>query len=165
MIKKAQFKIQEMSFMMLAVVLFLIMAGLFFLAVYYRNLQKLATNQDEENAVLTSQQLAYYPEFSCGSLCIDSDRLIAMQDRKAYENFWPVESIEIRKVYPSGAKVDCSRTNYPDCNSFSVFNKGGNLRKVSSFVSLCRKEKVNDMAYTRCELAKITIGYEVKSQK
>ena len=161
--KIAQFKIQEMSFVLVAIVLFFVISGLFFLAIYYRNLKNKVTNLEEEQAVLIAQRLANYPEFSCGSLCLDADKLIVMQNRKAYRNFWPVETIEVRKIYGSGKLVECKQENYPDCNIFKIFDSGKeNIRKVSSFVSLCRKEEVNDLIYHKCEIAKILIGYKIK---
>lgn len=161
--KKAQFRIQEMSFILLAIVLFFIIAGLFFLAVYYRNLKNAATSSVEEEAILIAQILANYPEFSCGSLCVDADKLIVMQERKEYIDFWPVETIEVRKIYPSEDWIECTEENYPNCNIFKIHDsKNQNIRKVSSFVSLCRKERENEITYDKCELAKILIGYEVK---
>ena len=159
--KKAQFKIQEMSFLLLAIVLFFIISGLFILAVYYRNLKNKASNLNEKEAVLIAQILANYPEFSCGSLCIDADKLIVMQNKRAYENFWPVETIEVRKVYPPGNKK-CNLENYPDCNIFKIYDSGKQVRKVASFVSLCRKDRINEITYDKCELAKILIGYEMR---
>jgi len=160
--KKAQFKIQEMAFILLAIVLFFVIVGLFFVAIYSRNLKNIATNAEEGQAILIAQVLAEYPEFSCGSLCLDADRLIVMNKRRKYTNFWPVETIEVRKITKEEEK-ECTLENYPDCNYFKVHNsETENIRKVGSFTSLCRKDITSGQTYDKCELAKILIGYEVR---
>ena len=87
---KAQMKIQQMAFMLMAIVLFFILAGLFWLAVYSTNLRKEATMLEQEKAVILASMLGESAEFSCGgeSYCIDTDKMMVLKDRQAYKNFW-----------------------------------------------------------------------------
>lgn len=161
--KKAQLKIQEMSFMLLAVVLFFILAGLFYLSIQYRDIHKKAVYFEKEKSKSSVRKLAETAEFTCGKpLCVDADKLMAMRNRAAYNEFWPVKSIEVRKVFPSSEEIICNKNNYPNCSIFEVYDsKIENIEKVSSFVALCRKEIENNYVYDKCELGKMVIGFEV----
>jgi len=161
--KKAQLKIQQMTFMLLAVIIFFIMAGLFFIVIQSKDLYKQANLDQEEKALSTIAGIADTAEFSCGEpLCIDTDKLIVLQEKEAYEKFWPLSSLSVIKVYPSGEIVKCTEINYPNCNLFEIYDKDVNDNPVSTFVSLCRKEKQEGYWYNKCELGKIIGGYEIK---
>ena len=157
-------KIQQMAFMLIAVTLFLIMAGLFFLTIRFSGLKESAQLLEEKNAVLLVSKVADSPEFSCGSSfgspmsnCIDMDKVMALKSRISdYSGFWGVDGIEILKVYPSNS-VECTASNYPDCGKITLINAESGTG-VSSFISLCRKE---DRGYVneRCELGRIIITY------
>lgn len=158
--KKAQFKIQEMSFMLLAVVIFFILALLFFLMIKYRGMYSEAGMLEKEKTISTLSKLADTPEFSCGSpFCIDTDKLIVMNNREAYDGFFPLVSLSVRKL--GVEEVECTENNYPDCSFFRVYdNAGGNEEIVSTFVSLCRKEQIQGYWYDKCELGEINGGFE-----
>jgi hypothetical protein len=165
--KKAQFKIQQMSFMLLAVVLFFILVSLFWLVIQYRNLHKQASQLEESKAVLTSEFLSDSTEFNCGSqsYCIDTDKLMVLSKRSVYEGFWPVSYVKVRKVYPEqGEEKVCNKATYPNCNLFNVYENKKIMHKssVGSFVALCRDEKVGGYIFKKCELGKLIIGYELK---
>lgn len=161
--RKSQLKIQQMAFMLVAVVLFFILAGVFYMVIFSRDLHTQATMLEKDNAVETANILASSAEFSCGSYCIDADRAMVLGKEKAYENFWKVSSIEIRKVYPGNTEeVLCTSANYPNCNLIKVYDKPGSTGSASSFVSLCRREKEGGYVYYKCELAKFIVGYNIK---
>ena len=158
--KKAQLKIQQMIFMLLAVVLFLIIAGLFYLSIRVQSIRERAYDLEAQEAVSAAMRLADSPEFTCGKAgCVDADKLIVILERPEYSGFWPVDAIKIVKVFPSYEKeIICDKNNYPDCNVFNVWGTGEDVVYVSSFVSLCRKEEKNSFPYDKCELGKILIG-------
>ena len=161
--KKAQLKIQEMAFMLMAVVILFVIAGLFFITIKYRELYKEANLLEKEKTLSTVAKLADTAEFSCGKpLCIDTDKLIAMKNRKAYDGFFPVASLSVMKVFPKQEKeIECREDNYPNCNIFKVYDKQlENEETVSTFVSLCRKEKQGEYWYEQCELGKLIAGFE-----
>ncbi|MEK6820618.1 MAG: hypothetical protein AABX71_02810 [Nanoarchaeota archaeon] len=161
--KKAQFKIQQMALMLIAVVLFFILVGLFWLALQYRNLQKQALQLEESKSILLSEFLSSSTEFSCGSYCIDTDKMMVLIDRKVYYSLWPVSYIKLRKICPGGGG-ECNRENYPNCSIYSVYEKEGNVSRgeIGSFVALCRYEKIGGYAKRVCDLGKLGIGYEIK---
>jgi len=162
--KKSQLKIQEMAFMLMAVVIFFIIAGLFFIVVKYRGMYKTAGLFEKEKTLSTVAKLADTAEFSCGkSLCIDTDKLIVMQNRKAYEGFWPMTSLSVVKIFPKQTQeIKCTKENYPDCNVFDIYDTEGNKETVSTFVSLCRKEKQKGYWYDKCEIGKIIAGFKIQ---
>ena len=166
--KRGQFKIQQMAFMLLAVILFFILVGLFWLAVQYRTLHKQATQLGESRAVLMSEFVSQSSEFSCGSkdgqYCVDTDKLMILKDRKVYSKFWPVSYIKVRRIYPTQEETECNKNNYPNCSVYNIYKneKIESQGAVGSFVALCRYEKIQGHATRICELGKIIVGYEIK---
>ena len=84
--RKAQLKIQQMAFMLIAVTLFFVLVGIFVLAFRLSNLQESAELLEEKNAMLLVTKLANSPEFSCGDAfgtsrtnCVDSDKVMALK--------------------------------------------------------------------------------------
>jgi len=168
---KAQMKIQQMSFMLIAVTLFFILVGVFFLSIMISTMRKTASSLEEKNAMLLVSKLANSPEFSCGNSfgtsmtgCIDFEKLISLQGRKEdYEDFWGVAEITIRKIYPSTGNIVCDYSNYPDCDIIEIVDKNVNKQPANSnFVSLCRKETDGSIVYDKCELALLTVSSEEK---
>lgn len=161
--KKAQLKIQEMAFMLMAVIIFFVMAGMFFLVILYNDLSNQANLLEKERAISTAVNIANTPEFSCGEpLCIDSDKLLVMQGRKAYEDFWPITSLVVTKIGDK-ERIRCNEKNYPNCNYFEIFDKNvGSEQGVETFVSLCRKQEINEYFYDKCEIGRVIVGFEVR---
>jgi len=167
--KKAQMKIQQTAFMLLAITIFFVLVGLFVLVFKVAGMKDTATILEEDNAMLLVSKLANSPEFACGSAfgtskvdCIDADKIMALKQSSAiYESFWGVSNIEIRKIYPaSEVDIECDSLTYPNCNIIQI--KSGELTgySVSNFVSLCRKESFEGSPYNKCELAKLIVSYE-----
>ena len=162
-------KIQQMAFMLVAVTLFFILVGIFIFVFKFSDLSKSATALEEENAMMLATKLANSPEFSCGFsfdetklACVDADKVMVLKENSAYSDFWGVSNIEIRKIYPKTNDVVCDSGNYPDCNVIKIYSKEVSGFDASNFVSLCRKDSLNDLTYDKCELAKLMISYESK---
>jgi len=169
--KKGQLKIQQMTFMLIAVTFLFILVGVFFLSIRLYNLKKTASSLEEQNALLLVSKLANSPEFSCGNSfgrsrtsCVDFDKLISLQGRlEEYSELWGVAKIELRKVYPSEGNVVCDANNYPNCDLVEILDKNVNMQPASSnFVSLCRKESDGIIIYDKCELARLMVSSESK---
>ncbi len=163
--KTAQLKIQQMAFMLIAITIFFVLVGMLVLAFRFSGLQESAELLEEKNALLLVTKLANSPEFSCGESfgrssvnCVDSDKVMALKENiDKYLGFWDVSGIEIRKIYPkTETETICDLDNYPDCNIIKVVSGGG--IGVSNFVSLCRKENIENQVQNRCELAKIIVS-------
>lgn len=167
--KKAQMKMQEMAFMLVAVVLFFVLVGLFLFSMFYANMQKEARMIAEEGTFSLITNLADSPEFNCiGSKpnCVDSDKIMALINyQKDYKNFWPFSRLEIQKINAKNKDemIKCTLENYPNCERFVIFDKNvKNEKAVSSYIVLCRVELENDANYQKCEVAKLIAGTELK---
>ena len=164
--KKAQLKIQQMAFMIMAVTLLFVFVGLFVLSTQFSNIKNSASSLNEQNAMLLVTKLANSPEFSCGEAfggtkinCIDLDKVMALKKNIAkYNGFWGVDDIEVRKLYPLSKDNECTEGNYPNCNIIKI--RSGNISsEFSNFVSLCRKESQNGNIINKCEIGKLVISY------
>jgi hypothetical protein len=166
--KQAQMKIQQMAFMLIAVFLFFALAGMIIITIKFSGLKQTATDLAEKNAALLVTKLANSPEFSCGASfgtkktdCVDEDKVMALKDNiNKYTGFWGISNIEIRRIYPENKNITCNLTNYPNCDIIKLIDKPTTGLGKSNFVALCRKERSQDGATTKCEIAKITVKYE-----
>lgn len=165
---RGQLKIQQMAIMILAVTLFFVLAGLLILGTQFSNLKERAAVLREDNARLLVAKIANSPEFACGSSfgsemssCIDADKVINLKeviDVYGFGNFWGVDGIEIRKVYPENESgIECTLANYPNCGVITIVDANGT--GVSNFVSLCGKREINGLVSDKCELARIIVIY------
>ena len=167
---KAQMKVQQTAFMLIALTILFVMVAMVVLMVKVGNLRSEATSLEEQNAILLSTKLANSPEFSCGDAfgtskvnCVDANKIMALKEHiEDYENFWSVENIEVRKIYPSTGDELCTKSNYPDCAIIRLYDQEISGFDSSSFVALCRKELTDEGIIDRCELAKLIISYEKK---
>ena len=167
--KKAQMKIQQTAFMLLAITIFFVLVGLFVLVFKVGGMKDTVDILERDNAMLLVSKLANSPEFACGNAfgtskvdCIDADKVMALKQNSAiYEGFWGVSNIEILKIYPvSEEDIECNSITYPNCNIIQI--KSGEVTgySVSNFVSLCRKESFEGSPYNKCELARLMVSYE-----
>ena len=159
---RSQMKIMEMSFMILALFLFFVMVGLFFLASYTSDLRTRANLLYRQGTINTLAALSGTPEFTCGeSNCVDLDKMIALKGMIGgdYKNFWNIGSLKIVRVYPSLAQQECVN-NLDDCNSITIKEKetGDNEVLDWTFVSACRKESKDNYIYDKCEIGRIVAG-------
>jgi len=161
--RKGQLRIQQMAVMLLALVLLFVIVLLIFLSISLSGLKKEVTRLNKEEAISTAVRLAGTAEFSCGKdYCIDTDKLIVLKNMQNYENFWQVQSIEIRRLT---GNTECSLENYPNCDVFTILDKSSSdnsldIIYIDTFVSLCRKESENGYPYDKCEVGKLLIGYK-----
>ena len=169
--KKAQLKIQQMMFMLLAITLLFSLIGIFFLSISFSQLKKTSETTEINNALLLVSKLAKSPEFSCGNSfgsvnpnCVDFDKVIWLLDRETeYSKFWGVARIEIKKIYPKDL-TPCDSSNYPNCGVLTILNRSvKTLPASSNFITLCRKESINRSVYDKCELAKLIVSGEDKT--
>lgn len=167
MVKKAQVKIQQTAFMLIALTILFVLIFLFFISFKLSDVNQSAQDLNEQNAILAASRLAGSPEFSCheayGSsktYCVDLDKAYLLSKNTAkYENFWGVDNIEIRKLYPEEPDL-CADANYPNCGYIKLFNNTGGADH-SVFVNLCRKENLNGTLYNKCEMGKIVVRYDL----
>ena len=168
--KRGQMKIQQMAFMLIAVTLFFVFVGMFFLTFVFSDIKRSANLIEEKNALLLVSKLANSPEFSCGNSfdgfkanCIDSDKVMALKSYESdYLGFWGVKKISVRKIYPSDSSAECNLGNYPECGEIKILGTSGEDVSgvgVSNFVALCRKDNTEGIIDNKCEMAKVVVYY------
>lgn len=165
--KSGQFKIQQMAFMLLGVILFFGLVAMFFFSIQYRNLHSMATELEKNKATLMTSFISGATEFSCAGeqYCVDSDKLMVFTNNSMYKEFWPVAYIKIRKVFPISPDRACNKANYPDCNLYNIYEDKkieSSGSSIGSFVALCRYELVGKYPTRVCDLGKMIIGYKTQ---
>ncbi|MEK6891358.1 MAG: hypothetical protein AABX03_04445 [Nanoarchaeota archaeon] len=156
--KKAQLKIQQMSFMLIAVFILFALVGLFYLSYKTLNLQKQVIDLRKEKTQDLVVKIASNPEliYESRGNSIDADKLMLLRGKDEYKKFWGIKGIIVEKIYPASPNVECKLSNYPECSTIKLFTTS-NSAPIYSFVSLCRKESQNGRVYDKCELAKIML--------
>ena len=117
--KKGQTKIQEMAFVLIAIIVFFAMVALVYFSIRLSNLREDVTTQREQAARETVRKLSDIPEFSWAgcSNCIDMDKVVMLKERTTYTNFWDLDYLSIEKIYPNRTARECTPSNYPDCTT------------------------------------------------
>ncbi|MFA5061141.1 MAG: hypothetical protein WC494_02410 [Candidatus Pacearchaeota archaeon] len=160
--KSAQMKIQQMAFMILAVFLFFILVGLFFLSIELRGIKQKATILNEEVVISSLQVISDMTELSYDSkesLTLDEDKLRVLPTISEYDSFWGVSSIKVYKIYPAREIIKCPAQN---CNYYEIYDNGQkNVKEYSTFISICKKVKELGYVYDRCEIGKISVGVKI----
>lgn len=157
-----------MAFMIVAVFIFFLLAGLFFLRIQVADTAKIAGDLKREEAISSIKVIADMPELaydSSDTMTLDSDKLSIMITNfsESYEDFWPVASIEVYKVYPKFEEViECPA---PRCNYYKIYDNGQkSTEKMASFISICKGQRISGTFYETCEIGKILVGIE-KNEK
>ncbi len=163
-----------MSFMLVGVLLFFILVGLFALSILSLNLKKSADEISETRTLNSLVDLASSPEFSCVESrinCIDADKLMGLMKIPLYKNFWDFSSLQILKEsgFEKSEKemINCNEGNYvagyENCDRFIIFDKKiENEQKIGSYVAICRIEYENFYPYEKCGVGKLVVGREMK---
>ncbi|MBS3066072.1 hypothetical protein J4229_03450 [Candidatus Pacearchaeota archaeon] len=155
-IKKGQTKIQEMAFVLIAIVIFFSMVALVYFSIRLSSLKGDAETQREQSTKEIIRKLSDIPEFSWAdcSGCIDMDKVFVLKGKSSYNNFWALDYLAIEKIYPNRTKSECTNANYPECTTIILINKTGSYGSpTGAFVSLCGYYK--EYGGIRCELGKI----------
>lgn len=160
---KGQLKVQQMAFVLVAFALFFGMAALFYFSFGLGNLKSSANDLRHEQAQETVRKMSASPEFSwtlddCVN-CVDMDKVFSLKSIQSYSGFWGpnVGLLQVKQVYPSNnISIECTRSNYPNCNSITLVNKPSNFTSEEAFVALCKFDSIN--LGTKCALGKIVMG-------
>jgi hypothetical protein len=163
--KRGQMKIMQMAFMIVGVFIFFVIVGLFVLVISFNNTRGSAEDLAREEAISFLGTIASLSEFSYDSdesYCVDEDKLKVLTGGfgNAYEEFWPVASIEVCVLYPNvGEVIECPGEG---CNYYDVYDSGQvNVEKYSSYVSVCQRVKEYGTAYDDCSVGKLIVGVEL----
>jgi len=153
---KAQMKIQQMAFVLVALMIFFGMVALLYFSIKIGSLKKEASSLQENEAREIVRKIASSPEFAFTQFdcpnCIDFDKLLALSSRVGYKEFWNLGFLQIKRIYPE-SKGECDKSNYPNCETITLINKGVGT-PADAFISLCRWEQEKG-GYFKCELGRI----------
>jgi hypothetical protein len=160
--KTAQLGIQKMAFMIIAVFLFFIFVGLFFLSWQYKDVREGYEELEKEQTISYLSSISDISELNCKDnsyLCLDEDKLKIMSglpdlEKQEYKEIWPVSSIKVYKIYPSfESLIKCPGLN---CNYYEVYDSNQESSKeFSTYVLICKKISYS---YTKCEIGKLSAG-------
>tara|TARA_B100001971_G_C18124342_1_gene501197 strand:- start:85 stop:615 length:531 start_codon:yes stop_codon:yes gene_type:complete len=166
--KKAQMKIQQMAFMIVAVFFFFILVGLFFLKVQFSGIQKSSAELEKEQAISSLKVIANMQELNCNSresLCLDKDKIKIMSGelKELYETFWQIASIKVYLLDTGQTEIiSCPALN---CNYFEIFdNQQNSSEEYSTYISVCEKIRELGYVYDNCEIAKLVVGRKINEK-
>jgi hypothetical protein len=161
--KKGQFKIQQMVFILVGIIILFGIVSIFFVSIRFGSLKSNVEDLRKEAVFTQVRKMAGTPEFKwiqsddCSS-CIDLDKVFLIKNRTAYQGFWAdISLLKVSRAYPTYQAEECTNNNYPECNSITLVNKG-NYEAYEAFVSLCRFD--DELKQTKCELGKVIMGFE-----
>lgn len=158
--RKSQMKIQQSAFMLLALTLFFVLGGLFFLAIKVADVQKNVILQDQERAISLVNKLSRTSELGCGGRlnCLDMDKLMVMKNRQEYKDYWNIDTLIVRKLYPE-SEEECNSENYPDCGIIKIFSDK-NAAEISTYIALCKKTRFKETVVEDCDLGLLMVEIE-----
>jgi len=138
---RAQMKIQQMAFMLVALFIFFSLVALIYFAISFSNLKQTAQNLQDEEAKQTVRKLADSPELAFTSSsdcanCIDFDKALALSEINSFKQLWDLDFLAIEKI-SSSDEGDCTRFNYPDCARLTIIETNENFGSASwAFIAL-----------------------------
>lgn len=155
---KGQMKIQEMAFVLVAIMIFFGIIALLYLSIRMSSLKANVETLGQDEAREMVRKLSSSPELAftvrdCPN-CIDMDKAMVLKNMKKYRNLWNLNYLKIERVYPEGVG-ECVATNYPNCKSITIIDKENFGAPPSAFVALCRQVSEFGERYPKCELGRI----------
>ena len=147
---KAQVKVQEMAFVLLALALLAMIAFIFFIRFQSGNIEKAGEEVKRKAAISLLEKIATMQEISCqkSDLCIDEDKLIWIDYKKIKLDsmFQGIKNAKVVRLYPKGKDL-------------IIYDSGAGNQSYSTFVNLCWQEKVGMAIEWRCGIAMLVLEY------
>jgi hypothetical protein len=164
--RKGQIQMQEMIFFIVGIVLLFSIILLFFSVFQSAKIKKLATEIRREKTIAMLESIVSMPEFSCREgFCIDEQKLVAFLDKKdEYKDLWnksKIALIKVKRAYPNTNNIECNSENFPNCNTYIIYNSGKNYEAYATYTPLCYVYNEGGFVMERCDIAEIIVGFEV----
>ncbi len=157
-----QLKVQEMAFVLVALMIFFALVAILYLAVRGSLLDQSARDQSDEKALEAVRQIASTPEFTWSECkgCIDLDKVFLLKQQIArnasLQGLWDYDYLAVESVYPSRSGGECTPATYPACNRTTVFLSQASYGvAVSAFVTICRWDAQEQIV---CDLGKLYLS-------
>mgnify|MGYP006302704011 CR=1 FL=1 len=169
--KKSQLKVQEMAFMLVAVLILFALIAVFSFTILSKNITTTSNELKQEKTKAAIASLASTPEFICPNNkpnCIDEDKLVILTSQgKELKELLGFESLKIIKQTGFNKEEEnlkqCNTANYPNCDIYTIYQgQKQNIAINTNFAALCRIEKENNQRYERCEVIKIKAATKIK---
>jgi type II secretory pathway pseudopilin PulG len=127
--KKAQIKMQEMAFVLLALAVLAVIALVFFIRFQSANIAKIGESAKQETAMSLLDRIASMQELKCseGEICLDEDKVNIAKDKNLGNLFQGLAKVEIREIYPAS-------------NDIVIYQSGAVNQSYSTFVNLCEQK-------------------------
>lgn len=140
---KAQLKIQEMAFVLVAIMIFFALLALVFFSVKMGSYKETAANLQEEQASLLVRHISGIPELSWGCPgCIDMDKALALSisNHQDFARSIELDYLMLESLYPDSNPRECNLAVYPDCSKITIISSSNSSfgTASSAFVNLCR---------------------------
>ena len=163
-IKKGQLQIQQLAFLVVAIFLFFIIVGLFFLNVSMGGIKASAQDLKTQKAISFLSTIPSMTEFNadCAN-CVDKDKLKAfVYFSKEYKQFFPLDSLRAIRMYPKPENFSLSdELICPSSECMILFNSTtSEITEYSIFIPVCEISKRTGVLITDCELWKLIGGVE-----
>ena len=99
---KGQIKIQQMAFVLVALMIFLALVALIYISFRVENIKGDVEDLGDQEAKELARKLSGTPEFSftaedCSN-CIDLDKVLILKERKTYKDFWNLDYLQVERV-------------------------------------------------------------------
>jgi len=152
-----------MVFMIVALLFFFVLAGLFFIGYQYKQVQLNYGELQKEQTITFLSVMQGMPEFSYSSkdtktkgVCLDWDKIQVIASKSdEFAPLFPVASIKVLKAFSNQVKP-CPDT---DCNYYEIYDSGQkNVQEYESYSCFCRKQSENEISYDKCDLGRVIVG-------
>lgn len=161
---KGQMKIQEMAFVLVALMIFFGLIALAYFAIKMNEMNLSVDNLKEKEARETVRKIASSPEFAWTATncqnCIDVEKVLIMRDREVYKELINLDYLAIEVMYPL-RRGECSKANFPECKTITILKEEGKSFGTlqGAYVNLCRYDNRKGN-YVRCDIGKIYASME-----
>ena len=156
--KKAQLKIQETAFMLLALVFLFALIFIFYTNYQATSLFAEKANLQKERAISLLTKLAEMPEFACSEgNCVDEDKIAVLKNITAYEKLWQgMSSVKVMRIYPAN-----------QTRTYVIYKKSGAREDItySAYIPLCATKYLEGYVIKDCDLAKLLVSIEEVKQQ
>jgi len=154
--KKGQMKIQEMAFVLIAVIILFGIIFLFYARFEFNKVQSLSTELREERAITFIRTVASMPELRCSesilkvseAACLDLDKLKAFNSslslRNSYRKIWTssyITEVVVQEIFPGNS-------------IYKIYDETPGEESYFSFMPLCSKDK--------CIIARLIVSIRLK---
>jgi len=145
--KKGDVRMQEMAFVLLAIVLLAAIVFVFSIRLQSSKIMQVSESLNQQRALSLRDKIASLPELKCARMpCIDEDRAEMMQNYKLDDLFYGLSGAKIIKIYPSGGEIVLYKSGRPMNMSYSTF------------VNLCQQKLLGSTFGYDCGLAMLEVS-------